>query len=154
MARPGAQDALFQAHVQELWRAVVDGDPSEALPFFFPSPPISRSRGSPIPSTTGRPGWSPTSTPTSTPTLVADFDADVDHLALGPQASLAQFSSVTVPSDAVWVVPGTEYNKGSYWRVYDSSVDYVVNGHSGSFVIASMISWRGEWYVVHLASIR
>ena len=50
--------------------------------------------------------------------------------------------------------PGAEYNKGSYWRVYSSQVHYTVDGQAGSFTIASMISWRGEWYIVHLASIQ
>ena len=47
-----------------------------------------------------------------------------------------------------------EYNKGTYWRVYNAMLRYTVDGQAGSFPIASMISWRGEWYVVHLNSIR
>ena len=49
---------------------------------------------------------------------------------------------------------GGEYNKGSYWRVYNAALRYTAEGQAGSFPIASMISWRGEWYVVHLNSIR
>ena len=57
-------------------------------------------------------------------------------------------------SQAVFVQPGEESNKGSYWRVYGTTVQYQVDGQTGSFPVTSMISWRGEWYVVHLASIR
>jgi hypothetical protein len=51
------------------------------------------------------------------------------------------------------VVPGSEYNKLPYWRVYSAQLHYAQNGQPGSFTIASMISWRGEWYIVHLARI-
>jgi hypothetical protein len=59
-----------------------------------------------------------------------------------------------VRSDAVWVLPGAEYNKGSYYPVYDTTLHYRVGGQARSFTVASMISWRGRWYVVHLAAIR
>lgn len=66
----------------------------------------------------------------------------------------ATFTSVTVPDTAEWILPGVEYNKGSYWRVYGAEVHYSVGGAAHFFTIASLISWRGEWYVVHLSSIR
>ena len=148
MAEPTAVDPVFQAHVQALWRAVVDGDPSEAMGFFFPLSAYVQVKAIADPVH----DWQTR--------LVADFDADVlaDHAALGPGAASAAFTSVSVsvsvPPGATWVLPGAEYNKGSYWRVYGSVVHYTVGGRDGSFVIASMISWRGEWYVVHLATIR
>ncbi len=144
MARPSAQDPLFEEHVQALWRAVVDGNPSEAMGFFFPLSAYVQVKAISDPVH----DWQTR--------LVADFDADVlaDHADLGSGAPGAVFGAITVPPDAVWVQPGVEYNKGSYWRVYGSTVHYTVSGQSGSFVIASMISWRGEWYVVHLARIR
>ena len=55
---------------------------------------------------------------------------------------------------AVWVQPGAEYNKGSYWRVYGSRSHYTVDGQDHSFPVSSLISWRGQWYVVHLGEIR
>ena len=61
---------------------------------------------------------------------------------------------MAVPNAAQWILPGVEYNKGSYWRVYGTTVTYTVGGESRSFPITSMISWRGEWYVVHLGAIR
>jgi hypothetical protein len=58
---------------------------------------------------------------------------------------------VQVPREqAEWIEPGAEYNKGSYYRVYGTRLTYQVKGHSASFGIFSLISWRGEWYVVHL----
>jgi hypothetical protein len=144
MARPTTDDPLFQSHVQELWHAVVDGDPAEAMGFFFPLSAYVQVKAISDPVH----DWQTR--------LVPDFDAEVmaDHDALGPDPARAQFTSVSVPSTAVWVAPGSEYNKGSYWRVYGSTVEYVARERAGSFVIASMISWRGEWYVVHMTTIR
>ena len=144
MAEPTTTDPVFQDHVQELWRAVVDGNPAGAMAFFFPLSAYVQVKAiaDPVHDYETR--------------LVANFDSDVmtDHAALGPEGAGAQFTSVAVPATPVWVLPGSEYNKGSYWRVYNSTVTYSVGGRPGSFEVASMISWRGEWYVVHLSSIR
>ena len=40
-----------------------------------------------------------------------------------------------------------------YYEVPNARVVYSENGASRSFGIASMISWRGEWYVVHLGAV-
>jgi hypothetical protein len=141
---PSADDPVFEAHVADLWRAVVDGNPTEAMPFFFPLAAYVQVKAIADPVH----DWQTR--------LVADFADDVlaDHAALGTAAGAAEFSSASVGPSPVWVQPGTEYNKGSYWRVYGTTLRYVEADRPGAFVIASMISWRGEWYVVHLASIR
>ena len=54
--------------------------------------------------------------------------------------------------NATWINPNVEYNKLGYWRVYGTKVRYSVNGVQNSFVVQSLISWRGEWYVVHLTA--
>ena len=51
-------------------------------------------------------------------------------------------------------MPGEESNTLPYWRVYGSTLRYSVDGTTRSFPITSLISWRGEWYVVHLGAIR
>jgi hypothetical protein len=33
-------------------------------------------------------------------------------------------------------------------------MQYELDGQTGSFPVTSLISWRGEWYVVHLGAIR
>jgi hypothetical protein len=141
---PKDGDPVFQGHVQALWRAVVDGNPAEAMSFFFPASAYAQVKAIADPEY----DWQTR--------LVADFDSDVltDHRAFGSDAADAQFVAVSVPPSAHWVAPGTEYNKGSYWRVYSTVLQYTVDGRPGSFTVASMISWRGQWYVVHLASIR
>jgi hypothetical protein len=87
--------------------------------------------------------------------LVANYQKDIHalHASLGPAASTAQLTGIDVPANAQWIQPGVEYNQGSYWRVEGSQGHYTVGGAPGSFPIASMISWRGHWYIVHLARI-
>ncbi len=141
---PSASDAEFTARINDLWRAVVDGRPAEAQPSFFPLSAYIQVKGisDPIHDYQTR--------------LIPDFDQDVEtlHAALGADAGSATFTGVAVPNAAEWIVPGVEYNKGSYWRVYGTTVTYTLAGESRSFPITSMISWRGEWYVVHLGAIR
>jgi hypothetical protein len=61
---------------------------------------------------------------------------------------------VIVPSAyAHWVDPGACFNRVGYYEVPNSRVVYRQNGATRSFGIASMISWRGVWYVVHLGSV-
>ena len=55
---------------------------------------------------------------------------------------------------ARWVDPGEEYNKIGYYRVFGSRLRYEVDGAARSFDVKSLISWRGEWYVVHLGAIK
>jgi hypothetical protein len=144
MVLPSATGPVFQADTQALWRAIADGNPTEAMAFFFPLSAYIQVKAISDPVH----DWQTR--------LVANFDADVMayHAALGADPASAQLVSVSVPSAAVWVVPGVEYNKGSYYRVYGTTIHYLVAGAAHSFPVASMISWRGQWYVVHLGSIR
>jgi hypothetical protein len=56
-------------------------------------------------------------------------------------------------SYAHWVSPGACYNRVGYWEVPNARVVYRLGGELHSFGIASMISWRGVWYVVHLGAV-
>jgi hypothetical protein len=87
--------------------------------------------------------------------LVADFAADVRalHAELDPSGAPMRLRGYAVDdAAATWVLPGEEYNKGPYWRVYDTTVAFGIGRRQGTFVVNTMISWRGEWYVVHVAS--
>ena len=143
-ALPTTSGPGFSVRLQTLWQAVVDGNPDEALPFFFPRSAYLQVKAISDPGA----DWQSR--------LVADYDQDIMtlHRALGSSAAGATLAGIDVPPGAVWVRPGAEFNRLSYWRVYRSRVRYVVAGVTRSFTIASMISWRGEWYVVHLSSIR
>jgi hypothetical protein len=141
---PSAGDPSFQARVHDLWQAVVAGRPADALPFFFPVNAYIQVKAisDPVHDYQSR--------------LIANFNQDVEalHASLASSPAPATFVGITVPAAARWIVPGVEYNKGSYWRVYGTRVTYTQGGQTRSFPITSMISWRGEWYVVHLGAIR
>jgi hypothetical protein len=67
----------------------------------------------------------------------------------------AHLDRVVVPGRyAAWVYPGACHNKIGYWHVPGARVVYRVHGHERSFGIASLISWRGVWYVVHLGAVQ
>jgi hypothetical protein len=63
---------------------------------------------------------------------------------------------VDVPQDrAKWVDPGEEYNKLGYYRVYGTHIVYETgSGKERTFDVSSLISWRGQWYVVHLTGFK
>src|SRR5207248_10831865 len=88
--------------------------------------------------------------------LVGGYAQDLTaaHNLLGSSAGAAQLVEVDVPSQYEHLVPpGSCYNRLSYWEVPNSRVVYRVRGELRSFGIASMISWRGYWYIVHLGSV-
>ena len=66
-------------------------------------------------------------------------------------ASTAKLLSVNASaSDAAYIPPGACENKIGYWHLPGVRFVYQVGGSVQSFAVASLISWRGEWYVVHL----
>jgi hypothetical protein len=138
---PGVQDARFRAGVQALWQAIVQGKPELARSFFFPRSAYEQVKAISNPDEDYR------------NRLVAWYDLDIEaaHDHLGAKAPQARLVGMDVPEDAAeWIEPGAEYNKGSYYRVYGSRLNYQVGGHTASIGVFSLISWRGEWYVVHL----
>jgi hypothetical protein len=87
--------------------------------------------------------------------LVAAYARDVHalHNSVGPEG--AQLTGLEVPeAHARWVEPGEEYNKIGYFRVFGSRMRYESGGASRTFDVKSLISWRGQWYVVHLSAIK
>ncbi len=87
---------------------------------------------------------------------MANFGLDIEaaHALLGPNPSAATLVSVSVPEQyGHWIPPGVCANGIGYFEVPNSRVIYQVGGETRSFGIASMISWRGTWYVVHLGAI-
>jgi hypothetical protein len=142
---PAASGATFTAGVDGLWEAIRQDQPALGRPFFFPERAYLQVKaiGDPASDYQNR--------------LIANFEDDVHalHAKLGANAADAKLVGVTVPDDqAVVVQPGEESNKLSYWRVYGSTMQYEVGGQRNSFPITSLISWRGQWYVVHLGAIR
>jgi hypothetical protein len=127
-----------------LWQAVVTGDPAQGLPAFFPLHAYLQLKE--IADAGG--DWQDR--------LVGEFSQDVAaaHALLGADPSTAQLVAVDVPEQyAHWVSPGVCANGVGYFEVPNARVVYQQAGVQHSFGIASMISWRGQWYVVHLGAI-
>jgi hypothetical protein len=143
-ALPSSTSPGLTRRVREMWLAIVDGTPDVAAGSFFPLSAYVQVKGisDPVHDYQSR--------------LIPDFDQDIQtlHEEIEEMPRPWSLVGITVPGAAQWIKPGVEYNKGSYWRVYGTEVAYTAGGVHRSFPIASMISWRGEWYVVHLLSIR
>jgi hypothetical protein len=143
--RPSASGATFAGGVNGLWEAIRQDRPELGLPFFFPKSAYQQVKAIDDPASDYQ------------NRLIANFEEDVHslHAQLGADAADAKFVGITAPDDrAVLVQPGEESNKLSYWRVYGTTLQYEVDGQTGSFPVTSLISWRGQWYVVHLGAIR
>jgi hypothetical protein len=127
--------------MQDLWLAVTTGQPGLALPAFFPLAAYRQVKAIADPAA----DWHDR--------LWYDFTLDVGaaHRVLSPDARLVR---VIVPlADASWIDPGACYNSIGYWHVPGARVVYRQDGQERSFGIASLISWRGVWYVVHFGSV-
>lgn len=140
--RPTLDSALFKRRAELLFAAIVRDDPALALPFFFPVIAYEQVKDIPKPARDWK--WR----------LVSAFERSVHryHKRLGDAAAKAEFVALDVPEPrAQWMKPGSEGNKLGYWRVLRSRLRYMnAEGEARSFEVTSLISWRGEWYVVHL----
>jgi hypothetical protein len=143
-ALPSAATPVFQAEMTDLWTAVVTGQPETAAPAFFPLSAYKQVKAIADPAA----DWNTR--------LFGDFRLDVGaaHSFLGPGADSARLVRVIVPSaDAAWINPGVCYNSVGYWHVGGARLVYTQDGQLRSIGIASLISWRGQWYVVHFGAV-
>ncbi len=88
--------------------------------------------------------------------LVYDYGLDIAaaHNLLGRHAAGARLEAIHAPAAfGHWIEPGVCDNRIGYWELPNARIVYRAGGRTSSFGIASMISWRGVWYVVHLGAI-
>ena len=143
-AFPSAHTRVFSAEMTDLWAAVVADRPAYAIDAFFPLTAYQQVKTISDPTA----DWHNR--------LFGDFRLDVAaaHQLLGPGARKARLVRVIVPStEASWIVPGVCSNGVGYWHVAGARVVYRQRGQLLSFGIASLISWRGRWYVVHFGAV-
>jgi hypothetical protein len=143
-ASPSATTPVFADEMTDLWTAIATGNTAIALQSFFPLAAYQQVKAIADPTT----DWQSR--------LVGEYVLDIQaaHDYLGPSASAAQLVQVIVPAQyASWIVPGDCYNQVGYWHVPGSRLVYRVDGELRSIGIASLISWRGQWYVVHLGGV-
>jgi hypothetical protein len=143
-AFPPASSPHLKAAIASLWAAVVAGSPGRGRSAFFPEAAYVKLKaiGSASSDWSGR--------------LLHEYALDIAaaHASLGPGAARASLIGVDVPERfGHWVEVGVCYNSIGYWELPNARVVFLEDGKVRSFGIASMISWRGEWYVVHLGAV-
>jgi hypothetical protein len=143
-ALPSAGTRVFRAEMTDLWAAVVTGQARLAVQAFFPLHAYTQVKAIYDPAA----DWHSR--------LFGDFRLDVAaaHHYLGRGAAQARLLRVIVPSAAAaWINPGVCYNSAGYWHVGGARLVYREHGQVRSIGIASLISWRGRWYVVHFGAV-
>jgi hypothetical protein len=139
---PSTGTIAFRALVNDLWLSVTTGNPAYGLPAFFPEAAYRQVKAIADPEYDWR------------TRLWYDYTIDVAaaHQVVGGDA---QFVRVIVPLQyALWVPVAVCYNNVGYWHVPGARVEYRKDGQLRSFGIASMISWRGVWYLIHFGGVK
>jgi hypothetical protein len=137
---PSTTDSAFKNLIHDFWLAVTTGNPDYAKPAFFPEKAYQQVKAISDPAQ----DWQDR--------LWDEFTLDV--AAVRPLVGRdARLLKVVVPMQyAIWVPPGACYNNIGYWHVPGARVVYERGGVTRSFGITSLISWRGDWYLVHLGA--
>ncbi|HMJ11435.1 MAG TPA: hypothetical protein VK524_08500 [Polyangiaceae bacterium] len=139
-----ALNERFQARMALLFEAIRADDPARAHSVFFPLLAYRQVKAIADPDRDYQ------------RRLLRAFDRDIHDyhrkLGIADAASPARLTGVAVPeAQARWMKPGSEGNKLGYWRVLRSALGVTDGtGTERKLAITSLISWRGEWYVVHL----
>lgn len=142
---PAGSDPALATRATGLWEAILLDEPERAMPFFFPREAYRQVKDVADPDAD------------YTRRLVAAYRHDVHslHARLSAGVEHAEFVGLEVPdARARWIEPGEEWNKLGYFRVFGSKLRYRVDGQPLAFDVKSLISWRGQWYVVHLSAIK
>lgn len=139
---PSTSSKAFRNAMTDVWLAVTTGQPGYARPAFFPEAAYVKVKavGNPESDWMGR--------------LWHDFELDVAaaHHVVGSRARLLRVA-MAPNSDAGWILPGNCVNKIGYWHINGARLVYDAGGQERSIGIASLISWRGVWYVVHFGGV-
>ncbi len=141
---PSSTSAEFTARMQDLFQGVAILDLPNAVKSFFPLPAYLQVKAL---------------TDNSfdyADRLLLHFTLDLEaaHALLMSQGTSFSFVGMKVDAaHAAWIPPGACSNKLGYWHLPGSRLLYRANGILYSIGVLSLISWRGEWYVVHMGAI-
>jgi hypothetical protein len=140
-ALPKTSSTAFSHAVHDIWLAVTTGDPDYARPAFFPEKAYEQVKAIADPES----DWQGR--------LWYDFTLDLAavHKLVGKNATLTR---VDTPTQYVqWIPAGACSNSTAYWHLPGSRLVYREDGATHSFGLASFISWRGTWYLIHLGAL-
>ncbi len=140
--RPSNDSPSFRRRLELLVDAIAEDDPELAAPAFFPRIAYAQVKAIKKPEQ----DWQRR--------LVRAYERSIHryHGALGQSAKGLRFVGLEIdPSRVKLMAPHSEGNRLPYYRALHARL--LVEKADGSrthFDITSLISWRGEWYVVHL----
>jgi hypothetical protein len=139
---PSAEDPGFVERVNQLCSAIVEGRPELAHRAFFPLVAYGQVKAVLDPERDYK------------IRLLSHFDRDIVdyHRRISTRHSPIRCSGLRLPKvQARWMKPGSEYNRIGYFRALRSQLDLTdADGNTTTLEVTSLISWRGQWYVVHL----
>lgn len=139
---PSTESPSFRRRLELLVEAIKNDAPETALPAFFPVLAYAEVKAIAEPER----DWQHR--------LVGAFSRNIHeyHKQLGADAGSVEFSGIEVPANNVkFMKPGSEGNRLAYHRVLRSRLLLKTpDAREVSLEVTSLISWRGEWYVVHL----
>jgi hypothetical protein len=140
-ALPKTNGTAFSNAVRDFWLALTTGDPNYAKPAFFPEKAYEQVKAIADPQA----DWQGR--------LWLDFTLDLAaaHKLVKPSAKLVKV--ITPTQYEQWIAAGACYNSSGYWHLPGSRLVYRQDGVTQSFGIASFISWRGDWYIIHLGAL-
>jgi hypothetical protein len=139
--RPSSDSLSFRRRLQLLVEAIAKDEPARALPAFFPVVAYQQVKAIKKPED----DWQRR--------LVRAFERNIHeyHQQLGASAASAQLVGIELNEARLkYMKPHSEGNKLGYHRVTRSQLRVDTSDGERTLEITSMISWRGEWYVVHL----
>jgi hypothetical protein len=139
--QPRTDGTAFKNAVHDIWLAVITGKPDYALPAFFPEKAYAQVKAIYDPDSDWQNRlW---------------YDFTLDLAALRPYVKHnAKLVKVLFPTQyLIWIPAGACYNNVGYWHAPGARVVYEQDGATHSFGIASFISWRGDWYLIHFGAV-
>jgi hypothetical protein len=133
---------VLNQRMESLWRAILANDPARARSYFFPRTAYLRMKTGQI--------ANPNADYANR--LIALFDLDVTayHQRLTSVGTPTDVHVTYNVRDAAWIAPGHCENLIGYWHLPGVRFVYRHGSRTWSVAVASLISWRGVWYVVHL----
>jgi hypothetical protein len=142
MQKPSASDPALAARLANLFDAIKTGNDAEAIRSFLPvNAYVAIKQGGGNAS-----DW-------QYRLIDHDFLPQLARIraSLGHGLAQAIYMGYSVPQATAHICPvGREENKAPYWQVYYTRLLFKMNGVFTSITINTMISWRGQWYPVHM----
>ena len=143
LALPPSSNASLEARLMPLWHAIQSDNLGLAQSVFFPESAYVSMKTGQIPN--------PQSDYALRLLAFLKLDLATYHQALGTAPmSVPLLEVLGQPSNSTLIQPNTCENNVAYWYQPRLRLVYRIGGEIHSFGIASVISWRGVWYVIHL----